>query len=191
LRYIIRDYEPADETAWLRCRALSFLDTAFFDAVERTKPRIAAPGAELVAATETGELVGMLDFAIEGATATIETIAVHPDGRSQGIGRALLEAARARALALGATTLDAWTRDDPGTLHWFRANGFSESDHYLHVYADLYTDAEEPDRAIAERRPGLRPVKVFLHATLEHEASFREQFARVHVCRRFSSELDQ
>jgi N-acetylglutamate synthase-like GNAT family acetyltransferase len=191
LRCIIRDYRPADETAWLRCRVLSFLDTAYFDAVERAKPRIAAPGAELVAATETGEIVGVLDLAVEDTAATIETVAVHPDHRSRGIGRALLEAACHRARALGAATIEAWTRDDPGTLHWYRANGFTESDHYLHVHADCYTDAAEPDRAIGERRPGLRPVKVFLHAGLADEASLREQFQRVHVCRRFSRSLDQ
>jgi hypothetical protein len=34
---------------------------------------------------------------------------------------------------LGMVTLDAWTRDLPGTLRWYRAMGFIESDHYLHV----------------------------------------------------------
>ena len=27
----IRDYEPADEEAWLRCRVLAFLHTAYYD----------------------------------------------------------------------------------------------------------------------------------------------------------------
>lgn len=86
-------------------------------------------------------------------------------------------------------TLDAWTRDDPDTLRWYRAMGFAESGHYLHVYANYYTDAAEPDRAVAQRRPGLRPVLAFLHANLRDEALLREQSARVHVCRRFALEL--
>jgi len=35
-----------------------------------------------------------------------------------------------------------WTRDDPDTLSWYRAMGFAESDHYLHVYAHQYTARE-------------------------------------------------
>jgi len=66
--------------------------------------------------------------------------------------------------------------------------GFAESDHYPHVYANHYTDAAEPDRAIDQARPGLRPIMAFLHANLRDEESLREQFARVHVCRRFALE---
>jgi ribosomal protein S18 acetylase RimI-like enzyme len=188
--YAIRDYAPGDEAAWLRCRVLAFLDTSYFDAVERSKPPIAAPGFELVATAPGGELLGIMDVTVDGATATIDTVAVHPDHRSRGIGLALLHEAIRRA-APAATTLDAWTRDDPDALRWYRSNGFTEGEQYLHVYADHYTDAAEPDRAIAERRPRLHPVKVFLHANLEDEAAMRDQFDRVHVCRRFSLELGQ
>jgi hypothetical protein len=89
---------------------------------------------------------------------------------------------------LGARTLDAWTREDPDTLRWYQAQGFVESEHYLHVYADYYTDPGEPDRAVV-RRPGLRPIKLFLHAPITQEDAMRKQFRRVHVCRRFSMEL--
>jgi hypothetical protein len=34
---VIRPYEDRDETAWLRCRVVAFLDTASFDSVEREK----------------------------------------------------------------------------------------------------------------------------------------------------------
>jgi hypothetical protein len=74
-------------------------------------------------------------------------------------------------------------------LRGYRSNGFTGSDHYLHVYADYYTDTAEPDRAIGERGPALRPMKLFLHAKLEEEGSMRAQFARVHVCRRFTRPL--
>ncbi|GHJ39392.1 hypothetical protein Sm713_50010 [Streptomyces sp. TS71-3] len=67
--------------------------------------------------------------------------------------------------------------------------GFGESDHYLHAYANRYTDPEEPDRAIGSRRPGLRPVAAFLHAEIKDEQRLRREFARVHVCRRFSMRL--
>ncbi|MFB7421179.1 GNAT family N-acetyltransferase [Streptomyces sp. NPDC056210] len=85
--------------------------------------------------------------------ATIDTVAVHPDHQHQGHGRALLAEAQARARVLGLVTLDAWTRDLPETLRWYRAVGFIESDHYLHVYANYYTESGEPDGAIGSRRP--------------------------------------
>jgi ribosomal protein S18 acetylase RimI-like enzyme len=184
----VRDYVPADERAWLRCRVLSFLDTSYFDDVATAKPHV-SNGAELVAEVD-GQIAGVLDLAVDGGLATIETIAVHPDHQRRGVGTALLQAAVARATALDATELDAWTRDDAGTLEWYRSAGFQESDHYLHVYADFYGDAEEPARAVSAR-PGLVPIKLFLHGRLEDEERLRQEFGRVHVCRRFLRRLDR
>ena len=31
----VRDYRPSDETGWLRCRVLAFLDTCYYDEYER------------------------------------------------------------------------------------------------------------------------------------------------------------
>jgi N-acetylglutamate synthase-like GNAT family acetyltransferase len=180
---VIRDYAPADERDWLRCRVLSFLGTAYFDDVmtAKTSPVL---GAELVA-EDSGAIVGVLDLSAEGQVATIDTIAVHPDHQRRGIGTSLLAQACRHAYALGATTIQAWTRDDEPTLRWYRARGFAESDHYLHVYADCYAQPGEPAAAV-ECSPDFDPIKVFLHADLDHEAEMRRRFTRVHVCRRFS-----
>lgn len=179
----IRDYEPADEQGWLRCRVLSFMGTAYFDDVMTAKqsPEL---GAELVA-VQAGTIVGVLDLSVEGDLATIDTIGVHPDHQHLGTGTQLLREARQRAAALGAVTIDAWTRDDEPALRWYRARGFTESSQYLHVYADHYTGAQEPARAVSFR-PGLTPIKVFLHAKLDREEELRAQFSRVHMCRRFA-----
>lgn len=179
----VRDYRSADEDDWLRCRVLSFLRTPYFDDVMPAKMSPAV-GAELVG-VDAGIIVGLLDLSVDGTLATIETIAVHPDCQHQGIGSQLFEQARIRAAVLGATTIDAWTRDDEPTLRWYRNRGFTESEHYLHVYADLYVRASEPADAV-QRLPGLEPVKVFLHATLDREEEMRQKFRRVHVCRRFA-----
>jgi len=53
--------------------------------------------------------------------------------------------------------------------------GFVESEHYLHVYASYRADPGEPDRAIGQRRPGLRPIRAFLHANLRDERELRKQ----------------
>jgi ribosomal protein S18 acetylase RimI-like enzyme len=182
----IRDYSSADEQSWLRCRVLSFLGTAYFDDVVTAKPPVAA-GAELVAVTG-GAIVGILDLSVDGSLATIDTIGVHPDHQHRGVGKQLFEVARVRAAALGAATIDAYTRDDQATLRWYRARGFTESDHYLHVYADLYANASEPAEAV-QPRLGMFAVKVFLHAELEQEAEMRQKFQRVHVCRRFAQPI--
>ncbi|MEU5874934.1 GNAT family N-acetyltransferase [Glycomyces sp. NPDC047369] len=182
--FSVRDYSAGDETQWLRCRVLAFLGTSYFDSVERRKPAVPEPGFSLVAVSG-GAVVGLMDVEVEGAEATIESVAVHPDRQSEGIARALLETAVRRLGAMSVGLLDAWTRDDPSVLAWYRATGFTEGEHYLHVYADLYANSAEPDLAIGARRPGLRPVKVFLHGDIKDEALMREQFSRVHVCRRF------
>jgi ribosomal protein S18 acetylase RimI-like enzyme len=189
LTYATREYTPADEPSWLRCRVLSFLCTAYYDDVARTKPRIPAPGFELVSVDQRDMVVGIMDIAIDGELATIDTVAVHPDHQYRGVGRSLLTHALARSRDQQATTLDAWTRDDADTLRWYRAMGFAESDHYLHVYANYYTAPEEPDRAVAGPRPGLRPMMMFLHAKLAEEEQLRREFSRVHICRRFSRAL--
>jgi GNAT superfamily N-acetyltransferase len=186
LNYVIREYTPADQTSWLRCRVLAFLDTSFYDAVVPAKPAIEAPGLELVAVDETGSVAALMDTGSKGELATIDTVAVHPDHRRRGLGRELLDRTRQWASSVGASKLDAWTRDDADTLAWYRSMGFAESDHYLHVYAFYYTDPAEPDRAIAGRRPGLRPMLVFAHAQLADEEQLRGEFARVHIDRRFT-----
>lgn len=182
----IRDYEPGDEQAWLRCRVLSFLGTAYFDDVMTAK-RSPVRGAELVA-VDSGALIGVLDLSVADLTATIDTIGVHPDYQRHGIGTSLFDLACRRAVELGAATIEAWTRDDEAALSWYRARGMSEGSHYLHVYADCDAGAGEPAEAV-EARPGLTPVKVFLHAMLDQEAELRKKFRRVHVCRRFARSL--
>ena len=56
----IRPYLPADETGWLRCRALSFLDTQYFDYGLASRPDPTEPSVALVAEERTlkGSYIG-------------------------------------------------------------------------------------------------------------------------------------
>jgi GNAT superfamily N-acetyltransferase len=82
---------------------------------------IAAAGSEVFVADDAGELVGFcttyldLDSVRFGRRAWIEDLAVSPGRRSQGIGKALLDAAKDWARERGATHLEldsAFTRED-------------------------------------------------------------------------------
>ncbi|OOP68088.1 GNAT family N-acetyltransferase, partial [Heyndrickxia oleronia] len=55
----IREYHSNDEVGWLRCRALSFLHTAYYDNVLREKEHYKNPSIELIA-IEDGIVVGLL-----------------------------------------------------------------------------------------------------------------------------------
>lgn len=187
--FFVRPYTPTDEVDWLRCRALSFLGTEYFDDVKTRRTTFDLPAvllvAEAPAATAdrplTGSIAGILDIEVDGSLATIDTIAVHPDHAQRGIASALLSAALPRVQGLGATELDAWTREDAAANAWYRRSGFTERFRYLHVYRG-WEDAADgfavPD--------GVGPlVTAFLHTPIEREAEMRARFARVHTCRRY------
>jgi ribosomal protein S18 acetylase RimI-like enzyme len=179
----VREYRPEDEVAWVRCRTLAFLGTSYFDDVFTTKPQYETPSIDLVATRSMGAMgvVGLLDVAVNGELATIETIAVHPDEAGGGIGTALLEAAL-RLLPHDVATVDAWTREDAAANAWYLGRGFEETYRYLHVFA---TGTCEMEASIRQPAPGLTPAAAFFHADIGTEATMRQQFRRVHVCRRY------
>lgn len=57
---IIRDYNKRDETGWVRCRALAFLQMAYFDNVLTKKGHYQNPSIELVSEHD-GQIVGLND----------------------------------------------------------------------------------------------------------------------------------
>ncbi|MEV5960697.1 GNAT family N-acetyltransferase [Kribbella sp. NPDC051952] len=181
--WIARDYASTDETSWLRCRVLALLDTNYYDDVATVKPSREA-GLELVA-TIGDQVIGLLDASMTGSESTIETIAIHPDHRRLGVGQRLLKEICDRLQTRGATQVDAWTRDDQGTLAWYRSQGFEQKMRYLHVYASNPTEAAQAFAA----QPNLTPYAGFFHAWEEHENALRTQFSRVYSCRQFVKPL--
>ncbi len=186
----IRDYTPSDEQQWVRCRVLAFLDSAYFDDVQRAKEQYESPSIELVAEADT-RIVGFLDVEYDeepgdicqggtGRSGMIWHLGVHPDFRRRGIATLLLEEARQRAIAQGLSYLEAWTRDDAWVQTGYEAAGFERKMSYLHVYLD----GEEASGHLTPTTdvPGLRPVAAFAHYVGEEAEAMCARFRRVHEC---------
>jgi ribosomal protein S18 acetylase RimI-like enzyme len=177
--FTVRTYEPADEVGWVRCRVVSFLGSAFWDAVERDKERYEHPAIELVA-EDKGEIVGLLDVECEtpaladrpGVGGMMWHLAVHPDHQRQGVASALLEEAERRARERRLERLEAWTRDDAHVQRWYESHDFVLIDAYLHVYLER-DDLRQFDGE-------LRLVKAFAHYTGDRPDEIRQQYTRVH-----------
>ena len=78
-----------------------------------------------------GRIVGTLVSGWDGWRAHLYRLAVHPDQRRSGIGRALLSRAERRLSALGATRIDAMVlqHNDLGQRIW-RAEGYTEQEEW-------------------------------------------------------------
>lgn len=185
----IRNYTKNDETGWLHCRVLSFLDTAYFDHVLKEKEKYINPSIELVAVDE-GQIVGLIDIEYEmkegtvcsrgtGIGGMIWHIAVHPEFRRRGIAKQLLMRAEKVAKEKKLNRLEAWTRDDDWVNMWYEKNNFKKADSYLHVYLDSGDGLNEHIRS---EMTNLVPVHVFAHYVGEDKEYINGKFKRVHEC---------
>lgn len=195
----VRPYTPADEVGWVRCRVLAFLNTPYYDTVEREKEHYSNPAIELVAVAD-GQVVGLLDVECEvepgaicsphptctGPAGMIWHLAVHPDWQGRGIGAALLQNAVTAARTHGVQRFEAWTRDDPYVNGWYRRQGFQLMHSYYHVYI---TEREELRHLRHEELPAVKPVAVFAHYS-GTDASVLKRFKRVHTCNRYDLILE-
>ena len=193
----IRPYQKEDETGWVRCRVLSFLNTAYYDHVLRSKEQYENPTIELIAEIN-GMVVGLIDVEYElkprqvctgeGLGGMIWHIAIHPDYQSKGIGKCLLEEAETIAGEKGLLFLEAWTRDDVYVNKWYEQQGFRKSDSYLHVF--LESD-EEINRAGFTMKHGLRPMSIFAHYSGTDGEQVRNAYNRVHECTGYTKQIGE
>ena len=81
-------------------------------ALERLREAIVAPRSTILVAEDAGALIGFCTAYVEfssvrfGRRCWVEDLAVDPERRSQGVGAALLDAAKDWARAAGATHLE-------------------------------------------------------------------------------------
>ena len=184
----IRKYLQEDESSWLRCRALAFLDTAYYDVVTKKKDVYQHPSIELVA-IEDGKVIGLLDIEYEEKPNTICTahdtlgamiwhLAVHPDYRRQKIATTLLNEAQKILKANNITYIEAWTRDDSWVLCWFLEQQFMKLSTYLHVYI-------KGESGIRSQVEGLIPVQSFCQYIGTDRDMIKKKYKRVHECTGF------
>jgi GNAT superfamily N-acetyltransferase len=192
----VRPYGPGDEQGWLRCRALSFLGSAYYDDVVPQKPSYDSPTIELVAA-EGHEIVGLIDVELErepgtvcsereGLGGMIWSIATHPDHQRDGVATTLLNEAERLARAEGIRRFEAWTRDDLHVHAWYSLRGFEIVESYLHVFIEL----DEGLRQLFPITEELRPVKLFAHYVGDDREAVRRRFRRAHDCVLFERRFD-
>ena len=141
---IIRPYDTSDEENWLKCRLVSFHNSAYYDDVYIKKPTFDNPSLELVAEID-GKIIGILDlekdnkdgsicYCKSGLGAMVWTIAVLPDYRRFGIASQLILKAVDWAKTKDIEFIEAWTRDDKWVLDWYESVGFSRFHSYWHIY---------------------------------------------------------
>ncbi|AJI22442.1 GNAT family N-acetyltransferase [Priestia megaterium] len=193
----IREYQHKDESSWVRCRVLSFLDTAYFDDVLKEKNKYRGSSIELVA-VENEQIIGLIDIEYENKEGTIFSnneqglggmiwhIAVHPDFRRLGIGSKLLHVAQEKLIILGINYLEAWTRDDEWVHKWYRQNEFRVCESYFHVFIDTKKQLNEIIHCSAGN---IYPIQLFAHYTGTNKEQIKRDYKRVHECFRYQKNL--
>ena len=132
----IREYTPADEQGWLRCRVLSFLDTSYFADVKTEKEKYLQPEMSLVA-EENGRIIGLIDIELDSYDlvmagdergAVIWNLAVLPEYRKHGVAKALWEEAQARLIKQAIRYCEVWTQQDEPANAFYKAMKFIQED---------------------------------------------------------------
>jgi ribosomal protein S18 acetylase RimI-like enzyme len=191
MKLTIREYNESDEKAWVRCRVISFLDTAYYDNVYQKKERYENPSIELVAEMD-GKIVGLLDleydnekgdvcYKSEEIGGVIWHLAVHPDYRRNKIADKMLEIAVEKAKEQNCKIIQAWTRDDIAALEWYKKNNFTKRESYYHVYVS----GSECDLIDKSEIKGMYLDSGFCHYLGKDHNLILKNFSRFHECNLF------
>lgn len=149
---IIREYNGSDETEWLRCRVISFLDSSYYNDVLTKHEKYENEAISLVA-EENGKIVGLIeaeiesnkgdlcvaaeDFAAYKRGAVLWHLAVLPEYRRGKCATKLWNELQDRLISAGVNYCEAWTQQDVAANCWYLSKGFRNisSRNWLRCYA--------------------------------------------------------
>ena len=195
----IRDYVDADESDWVRCRLISFLDSSYYDDVKTAKETYEHPSLCLVAEVDNA-IVGFIDIEYEKNVgdvcylngklgAVMWNLGVLPEYRQQGIASMMLECAKEKLQELGIKRIEAWTQDDKLSTRWYEKQDFKLKEAYINAYVEgslndgiikKYFNIENLGNVL-----GLRCLN--FEAPIEHRAELEKFCYRLHEVRLYES----
>jgi ribosomal protein S18 acetylase RimI-like enzyme len=154
---MIRPASLADLDALVELEKCSFLS----DEISRRSFRylLTKAHATTLVEEEGGRILGYVTvlFSNVSALARLYSIAVHPDARGRGVGRALVDAAEREALDHDCVTMRLEIRqDNHASIGLFTSSGFRQFD----VVADYYEDHHPALRLEKNLAPQLKPTLV-------------------------------
>jgi len=185
---IIRPYNASDEERWLKCRLVSFHDSAYYDDVYTKKPIFDNPSLELVAEID-GKIIGVLDlekdnkdgsicYCKSGSGAMVWTIAVLPDYRRFRIASQLILKVVDWAKIKDIDFIEAWTRDDKWVLDWYESVGFSK----FHSYWHIYFKGDNAKSLFESNDKDISPQSVFAHSNNNPKTLDQNKIDRFYKC---------
>ena len=192
---IIRPYNSSDEENWLKCRLVSFHDSAYYDDVYTKKPIFDNPSLELVAEID-GKIIGVLDlekdnkdgsicYCKSGLGAMVWTIAVLPDYRRFGIASQLILKVVDWAKCKDIDFIEAWTRDDKWVLDWYESVGFSR----FHSYWHIYFKGDNAKALFKSNDKDISPQSVFAHSNKDPKTLDQNKIDRFYKCSGYKIEI--
>ena len=192
---IIRPYDTSDEENWLKCRLVSFHNSAYYDDVYIKKPTFDNPSLELVAEID-GKIIGILDlekdnkdgsicYCKSGLGAMVWTIAVLPDYRRFGIASQLILKAVDWAKTKDIDFIEAWTRDDKWVLDWYESVGFSR----FHSYWHIYFKGDNVKSLFESNDKDISPQSVLAYSNKDPKALDQNKIDRFYKCSGFKLDL--
>ena len=185
---IIRPYNLSDEENWLKCRLVSFHDSAYYDDVYTKKPIFDNSSLELVAEID-GKIIGVLYLEKDNKDgsicyckselgAMVWTIAVLPDYRRFGIASQLILKVVDWAKSKDIDFIEAWTRDDKWVLDWYESVGFSR----FHSYWHIYFKGDNAKSLFESNDQDISPQSVFAHSNKDPKTLDQNKIDRFYKC---------
>jgi ribosomal protein S18 acetylase RimI-like enzyme len=108
----IREYRPADEEAVVALWAACELTRPWNDPRKDIARKLADSPRLLLVGEVDGRVLGTVMAGYDGHRGWINYLAVHPAWRRRGLGRALMDAAEERLVALGCAKINLQVRDE-------------------------------------------------------------------------------